>query len=92
MLWLLRPRWGYCADGIDAALSFCEDGVYSLGAQLGTAGLIVLLTAYIVLVLTVRGPRRGRVLAASLVVLAIACLAALALLFRILEEIPMRIP
>ena len=28
MLWLLRPtRWGYCIDGIDAAHSFCDDGV-----------------------------------------------------------------
>jgi hypothetical protein len=92
MLWLLRPRWGYCMDGIDAAHSFCDDGVFSLGAQLGTVGLVVLLTAYIVLVLAVRGPRRGLVLAVSVVVLAIACVAAFALMFQHLEEIPFRIP
>ena len=92
MLWLIRPTWGYCVDGIDAAHSFCDDGIFSLGAQLGTVGLIVLLTAYVVLVLTARGPRRGTVLAISLVVLAVACVAAFALMFQQLEQIPFRIP
>ena len=92
MLWLLRPEWGYCIDGIDAAHSFCDDGVFSLGAQIGTVGLIALLTAFIVLVLAVRGPRRRRVLTVALIVLAIACVAAFALMFQQLEQIPMRIP
>ena len=92
MLWLLRPHWGYCADGIDAAHSFCDDGVFSLGAQLGTVGLTVLLAAYVVLVLAVRGTPRRIVLTIALVVLAVACLASVVLLFQPLEQIPFRLP
>ena len=90
MLWLIRPRWGYCADG-GPADSFCDSGVYSLGAQLATVGLIVLLIAHVVLALTVRGGSRRIVLTISVVVLAVACLAALVMLFQVVEDIPMPI-
>jgi hypothetical protein len=91
LLWTLRPTWGYCVDGIDAAHSYCDQGVFNLGAQLGTIGLLVLLTAYVVLALALRGERRRLVLTVALVVIAIACVAAFALMFQPLEEIPMRI-
>jgi hypothetical protein len=46
----------------------------------------------VVFALTMRGARRRIVLTISLAVLAIACVAAFALMFQQLEQIPFRIP
>ena len=86
-LWFGRPRWGFCADGIESVESFCGTGVFSLGAQLGTVGLLVLLVAYVILALVVKGPRRKVVLTLAVVALGIACLVAAVLLFTVTESI-----
>jgi hypothetical protein len=91
LLWLWRPTWGYCVDGAEAASSYCDSGVHSLGAQIGSVGLGMLLVAFVVLALTLRGPRRRAVLIGSIVVLGIACIAAAGLVFTPLEDVPMRI-
>ena len=62
--------------------------VFSLAAQLGTAGLIVLLVAYAIVVALVK---RRSVRIAGLVVIAVAMLASLALLDVPLEEVPLTI-
>ena len=87
-LWFGRPRWGFCADGIEGVESFCGTGVYNLGAQLGTVGLLVLLVAYVTLALVVKGPRRKVVLTLAVVALGIACLVAAVVLFTVTEPIP----
>ncbi|MEO8263685.1 MAG: hypothetical protein ABI566_14045 [Pseudolysinimonas sp.] len=88
LLWALRPHWAYCVDGIDAAHSYCDDGVFSVSAQLGIAGLLVLLVAYSIVVVTVK---RRPVRIAGIVVIAVAMLASLALLEVPLEEVPLTI-
>jgi hypothetical protein len=50
LMWAFRPGWGFCADAIEGAESFCAQGTFSLGAIVGTIVLAALLVVFVVLV------------------------------------------
>lgn len=94
-LWLARPEWGICVDGVKDGkpYGYCDDGVFSLAAIIGTGALVVLLAAYTVLVVRSAGrATAGRARVIGMLALGAAVIAAFALLQLPIEEIPTPYP
>jgi hypothetical protein len=56
--WLNRPQWGYCVDGQD--FGFCDVGVFSANAIVGSVLLGAALIGLVVAVAISRGAYRTR--------------------------------
>lgn len=84
--WLNRPSWGYCIDGED--FGYCDDGVFSSNAIVGSAILAVALVGLVLTVVLARGPRRRQIVIVAVAVFAVLLVVAWVLQLVSLEQVP----
>ena len=84
--WLNRPGWGYCVDGED--FGYCDDGVFSSNAIVGSALLAVALVGLIMTVAMARERWQGRAVVIAMAAFAVLLVVAWALQLVTLEEVP----